>query len=120
MIISREFLMSNVTALEPVEVECPEWGGTVLVERALAKKQNDYAELVERMDKLNPNIGLVITFCVDENGKNLFTEADAAAFRKALPDAEAHVLHTAAHFPQETHSRAVCDYLRGWLKFIDD
>ena len=50
----------------------------------------------------------------------LFTEADAAAFRKALPDAEAHVLHTAAHFPQETHSRAVCDYLRGWLKFIDD
>lgn len=77
MIISREFLMSNVTALEPVEVECPEWGGTVLVERALAKKQNAYAELVERMDKLNPNIGLVITFCVDENGKNLFTEADA-------------------------------------------
>lgn len=77
MIISREFLMSNITALEPVKVECPEWGGTVLVERALAKKQNDYAELVERMDKLNPNIGLVITFCVDENGKNLFTEADA-------------------------------------------
>lgn len=77
MIISREFLMSNITALEPVEVECPEWGGTVLVERALAKKQNDYADLVERMDKLNPNIGLVITFCVDENGKNLFTEADA-------------------------------------------
>lgn len=49
----------------------------------------------------------------------LFSAADAAAFRKALPGVEAHVLHTAAHFPQETHSRAVCDYLRGWLKFID-
>lgn len=77
MIISRDFLMANVTALEPVKVECPEWGGTVLVERALAKKHNEYAELVEKTDKMNPNIGLVITFCVDENGKNLFTEADA-------------------------------------------
>lgn len=49
----------------------------------------------------------------------LFTETHAAAFRKALPNVEAHVLHTAAHYPQETHSKAVCDYLRGWLKFTD-
>ena len=77
MIISREFLMANVTALEPVKVECPEWGGTVLVERALAKKQNMYAELVEKTDNMSTNIGLVITFCVDEKGNNLFTETDA-------------------------------------------
>lgn len=49
----------------------------------------------------------------------LITAADAARFREALPNAEVHILHTAAHFPQETHSRAVGDYLRGWLKFID-
>lgn len=49
----------------------------------------------------------------------MFTAADAAEFRRLLPDAETHVLHTAAHYPQETHSRAVCDYLRGWLKYID-
>ena len=50
----------------------------------------------------------------------LFTAADAAEFRRLAPDVETHVLQTGAHFPQETHSRAVCDYLRGWLRFIDE
>jgi glycerol-3-phosphate acyltransferase PlsX len=36
--------MSHVSVLKPVEVECPEWGGSVLVERAVAKKQMDYSE----------------------------------------------------------------------------
>lgn len=76
MIITREFLMSHVTAVEPVKVECPEWGGTVLVERALAKKHTVYSELIEKFDNVNPNISLVIAFCVDEQGKNLFSEAD--------------------------------------------
>lgn len=49
----------------------------------------------------------------------LYSAADAAAFKRLLPDVEAHALHTAAHFPQETHSKAVCDYLRGWLRFTD-
>lgn len=49
----------------------------------------------------------------------LFTASDAAEFRRLLPAAETHVLHTAAHYPQETHSKAVCDYLRGWLRYID-
>lgn len=49
----------------------------------------------------------------------LFTAADAAEFRRIAPDVETHVLQTGAHYPQETHSRAVCDYLRGWLRFID-
>lgn len=49
----------------------------------------------------------------------LISAADAAHIRELMPGAEAHVLHTAAHFPQETHSRAIGDYLRGWLKFID-
>ena len=48
----------------------------------------------------------------------MFTPADAAEFRRVAPDVETHVLQTGAHFPQETHSRAVCDYLRGWLRFL--
>lgn len=48
----------------------------------------------------------------------LFPQPDAAEFRKLLPNVESHALHTAAHFPQETHSKAVCDYLRGWLRFL--
>ena len=33
----------------------------------------------------------------------------------ALPDAEYHTLRTAGHVPMCTHTRAVLDYLRGWL-----
>lgn len=76
MIITREFLMSHVSARKPVEVDCPEWGGTVLVERARARKHAEYSALLEKLENINPNIGLVIAFCVDEKGNNLFTEAD--------------------------------------------
>lgn len=34
-----------------------------------------------------------------------------------LPDAETHRLSTAGHFPMETHSKAMRDYLRGWLRY---
>ena len=33
-----------------------------------------------------------------------------------LPNAECHVLPRAGHCAPETNSRAVCDYLRGWLR----
>lgn len=36
-----------------------------------------------------------------------------------LKDAECHTIRSAGHFPMETHSRALRDYLRGWLKFND-
>ena len=32
-----------------------------------------------------------------------------------LPDAETHNIRSAGHFPMETHSKAMRDYLRGWL-----
>jgi len=34
-----------------------------------------------------------------------------------LPDAETHILKNAGHFPMETHSRALRDYLRGWIRY---
>lgn len=36
-----------------------------------------------------------------------------------LQDAEVHNIRSAGHFPMETHSRALRDYLRGWLKYND-
>ena len=39
--------------------------------------------------------------------------------RALLPDAERHNIRSAGHFPMETHSRALRDYLRGWLKYND-
>lgn len=39
--------------------------------------------------------------------------------RRLLPDAETHVLKSAGHFPMETHSKAIRDYLRGWIRYND-
>lgn len=35
-----------------------------------------------------------------------------------LAGSEIHELKTAGHFPMETHSRALRDYLRGWFRYI--
>ena len=36
-----------------------------------------------------------------------------------LKDAETHTIRSAGHFPMETHSGAMRDYLRGWLRYND-
>ena len=36
-----------------------------------------------------------------------------------LKDAETHNIRSAGHFPMETHSKAMRDYLRGWLRYND-
>jgi hypothetical protein len=76
-IITREFLMNNVASCKPVEVECPEWGGSVLVERAKTNKAILYRERLAKLEDINANIGFIIAFCVNEDGSPLFTEADA-------------------------------------------
>lgn len=53
-------------------------------------------------------------------GRDEFMDARALAeVRRLLPDAETHVLKSAGHFPMETHSRALRDYLRGWIRYND-
>lgn len=49
----------------------------------------------------------------------LVGQEDLRLIRQLLPDAETHVVKTAGHFPMETHSRAMRDYLRGWLRYND-
>lgn len=40
-----------------------------------------------------------------------------AEVRALLPEAEVHRMVSAGHFPMETHSLALRDYLRGWLRY---
>ena len=35
-----------------------------------------------------------------------------------MPELETHVIRAAGHFPMETHSHALRDYLRGWLRYV--
>ncbi len=46
-------------------------------------------------------------------------EKAISEIHRLLPEAETHILKSAGHLPMETHSRAMRDYLRGWLKFND-
>lgn len=47
----------------------------------------------------------------------LVGEKNLSLISKLLPDAETHILKSAGHFPMETHSRALRDYIRGWLRY---
>ena len=49
----------------------------------------------------------------------LADEQRRAQAARLLPDAETHRISSAGHFPMETHSRAMRDYLRGWLRYND-
>lgn len=48
----------------------------------------------------------------------LMDEDNLSIVRSLLPDAETHLLKSAGHFPMETHSRALRDYIRGWIRFV--
>lgn len=53
-------------------------------------------------------------------GRDELMDAHAVAeIHRLLPDAETHVLKSAGHFPMETHSKAIRDYLRGWIRYND-
>lgn len=47
----------------------------------------------------------------------LLTEQASLELKQKLSGAELHLLKSAGHFPMETHSRALRDYLRGWIRF---
>ena len=47
----------------------------------------------------------------------LVTEEERARIDACLSGAEIHLLKSAGHFPMETHSKALRDYLRGWIRY---
>ena len=49
----------------------------------------------------------------------LLDKRGLSEIHRLLPEAETHVLKSAGHFPMETHSKAMRDYLRGWIRFND-
>ena len=48
----------------------------------------------------------------------LMDERARGALRALAPEAETHLFKTAGHIPMETHSQALRDYLRGWLRYV--
>ena len=47
----------------------------------------------------------------------MMTTPAREAVKKYMAEAEVHELKSAGHFPMETHSKALRDYLRGWIRY---
>ena len=49
---------------------------------------------------------------------SLLTPVARKDAQRYFSGAEIHELKSAGHFPMETHSKALRDYFRGWIRFI--
>ena len=63
------------------------------------------------------NTGFCPTMALLGGRDPLLDEACLAQVSALLNGAELHRLGSAGHFPMETHSKALRDYLRGWLRY---
>lgn len=61
--------------------------------------------------------GFIPTMAIWGGRDLLMTKSAVSSIHGLLPDAETHVLKSAGHFPMETHSKAIRDYLRGWIRY---
>lgn len=83
--LSREDIL-KADDRKTVEVEIPEWGGTVLLMEMSAKERDDYEVSLQTFDangkaSFNPEnvrAKLVSACLVDENGQRMFTVNDLA------------------------------------------
>lgn len=79
---------------------------------------NTFARMM-RAGRKAPECG--IGFCptmVLMGGRDIFyDESVSGEVRSCLSGAEMHTLKSAGHFPMETHSKALRDYLRGWILY---
>ena len=74
--------------------------------------------LLETEDEVPPQRGFCPSMAI-WGGSDPLMPADARERLAALlPEVETHIIRPAGHFPMETHSRALRDYLRGWLKYV--
>ena len=65
------------------------------------------------------NLGFTPSMAIWGGRDLLMTKNAISEVHRLLPDAETHVLKSAGHFPMETHSKAIRDYLRGWIRYND-
>ena len=62
-------------------------------------------------------MGFCPTMALVSGRDPLMDPARLSQISSLLPEAEVHRLPSAGHFPMETHSKALRDYIRGWLRY---
>ena len=66
------------------------------------------------------DIGFCPTIAIWGGADPLLGGAAMEATKQYIKEAECHVLKTAGHFPTETHYKALSDYLRGWIRYVEE
>lgn len=76
-------------------------------------------ERMLRQSSTPPKVGMGFcpTMALIGGRDPLLDETRMRQIHALLPDAELHRLASAGHFPMETHSKALRDYLRGWIRY---
>ncbi|MCQ2437807.1 MAG: alpha/beta hydrolase [Clostridia bacterium] len=62
-------------------------------------------------------MGFTPTMAIWGSNDPIITGVVRDKIHELLPEAEIHKLVSAGHYPMETHSKALRDYLRGWFKY---
>ena len=80
MALTKEAILT-ADDLPREEVDAPEWGGTVLVSAITGTARDAFEGAVQAAPDTNSNIRalLCVRAIVDENGKRVFTDAEAGA-----------------------------------------
>jgi len=79
--------------------------------------KDSFVKMIRHIQPPAPNAAFCPVMALQGGMDRLNDEKNASLVATLLPDAETHVLRTAGHFPMETHSRALRDYIRGWLRY---
>ena len=80
--------------------------------------RESFVNMLAQHTSPKPFMGFAPSLALWGEKDELMTERAREAFKKLAPEAETHILKTAGHMPMETHSHAMRDYLRGWIKYV--
>lgn len=86
MLLSKEQIFA-ANDLQSVDVEVPEWGGSVKVKAMSAIDRINFEKSQKDMHSSELIIQLVILTCIDKDGNRLFTNDDLEQLQEKSPNA---------------------------------
>ena len=78
-----------------------------------------FLEMLAQRPRLTPFKGFAPTMAIWGERDIYMDRRAREVLDELMPEAEKHALKTAGHIPMETHSHALRDYLRGWLRYVE-
>lgn len=80
--------------------------------------KESFVNMLSQRTRPEPNKGFAPAMALWGEKDILIDDKSVNAFKKLVPECEIHIMKTAGHIPMETHSHAMRDYLRGWIKYV--